>query len=70
MRRISQHKEGLIEGFTKKYHVKKLVYVEEFSSPEEAIACEKRLKKWKREWKIRLITELNPNWKDLYNDEF
>ena len=69
-RRILEHKEGKIKGFTQKYKVNQLVYYEEFGEADEAIQREKRLKKWKREWKIRLIHEENPSWKDLYSELF
>ena len=66
IRRIYEHKNDLIEGFTKKYNVHRLVYYEQTDSIETAILREKRLKKWKREWKINLIESMNPNWDDLY----
>ena len=66
IKRIFEHKRGLVEGFTKKYNVDKLVYYEKTDSIEEAIRQEKRLKKWKRNWKIELIEKRNPEWKDLY----
>jgi putative endonuclease len=66
VRRMYEHKEGLAEGFTKKYHVHRLVYFEQHSDIEAAIQKEKQLKKWNRAWKIRLIEETNPNWSDLY----
>jgi len=66
IKRIYEHKTELIEGFTQKYKVNHLVYFEQFSSPQEAITREKRLKKWKRAWKIELIEKENPDWKDLY----
>ena len=66
MRRVYEHKEGLIEGFTKKYHVKKLVYFEEYKDVHEAIAREKCIKRWKREWKEDLIDKTNPERNDLY----
>jgi putative endonuclease len=66
LRRIYDHKAGLIDGFTKKYNVNKLVYAQEFYNIEDAIACEKRLKKWQRQWKINLIEKYNLEWKDLY----
>ncbi len=65
-RRIHEHKEGLIEGFTKKYIVDRLVYLEAFQYIDQAIAREKALKRWKREWKIELIETANPEWKDFY----
>jgi putative endonuclease len=67
-RRICEHKEKIIKGFTSKYNVDKLVYVEECSDVREAIDYEKRLKKWNRHWKINLIEKNNPNWYDLYED--
>ena len=66
VRRVFEHKSELMKGFTKKYDVHKLVYFEQFDDVENAIRREKRLKKWKRAWKVRLIEELNPNWDDLY----
>ena len=65
-RRVWEHKQGLVEGFTKKYAVHRLVYCEAFARPQEAIRREKRLKKWNRAWKIQLIESTNPEWKDLY----
>ncbi len=70
IRRISEHKEGLIPGFTKKYKVYFLVYYETYDYGLTAIKREKQLKKWKRKWKIYLIEKDNPNWKDLYWDLF
>jgi len=67
-KRIFEHKEKLVKGFTEKYNVKKLVYFEETNSIEEAISREKQLKKWNREWKVNLINKLNPKWKDLYDE--
>ncbi len=64
-RRIYEHKKGLIDGFTKKYNLKDLVYFAETNSVQEAITKEKKLKKWNRAWKDRLITEANPQWEDL-----
>jgi putative endonuclease len=64
--RISAHKEKLIPDFTKKYNVDRLVYVEFHNSMDEAIAREKQLKEWKRDWKIQLIEKDNPQWIDLY----
>jgi putative endonuclease len=66
--RVWQHKNGLVEGFTLKYNVDKLVYCEPFADGESAITREKQLKRWKRSWKIRLIEEANPEWKDLYEE--
>jgi putative endonuclease len=66
IQRIWQHKEKLADGFTKKYDVDRLVYFEQTENVESAILREKQLKRWKRDWKIRLIEEENPNWDDLY----
>jgi putative endonuclease len=62
VRRIYEHRTGVVPGFTKRYRVHRLVYYEQFSDVEYAIQREKRLKKWNRTWRIRLIEELNPNW--------
>ena len=67
-RRISEHKSGMIEGFTKKYSINKLVYFESTADVNETILREKRLKKWKRQWKIDLIEKANPDWRDLSVD--
>jgi putative endonuclease len=64
-RRIYEHREGLIEGFTKRHTVKRLVYFEMFPTAADAIHREKRLKKYPRAWKINLILEHNPGWNDL-----
>lgn len=64
-RRLWEHKQGLVEGFTKKYGVHRLVYSESFARSSDAIQTEKRLKKWNRAWKIRLIESVNPDWRDL-----
>ena len=66
IRRIYEHKNKFGEGFTQKYNVHDLVYYEVTESVEGAIAREKQLKKWNREWKVRLIEKGNPDWKDLY----
>ena len=68
VRRAHQHKQKLLPGFTKKYGVNKLVYYEVFDDPSLAISREKQLKKWHREWKIRTIEHVNPNWDDLSNN--
>ncbi len=67
-RRIEAHRSGAVEGFTKEYQVDKLVYYELLESMYEAIQREKRLKRWNRAWKIRLIERMNPEWKDLCGD--
>ena len=63
--RIEAHRNGSVDGFTKQYGVHLLVYFEQHADMYEAIQREKRLKKWNRAWKIRLIQEANPEWKDL-----
>jgi putative endonuclease len=68
IRRVAEHKLQLVESFTKEYGVVKLVYFEQFGDPENAIKREKRLKKWKRDWKIALIEKDNPDWNDLYQE--
>lgn len=65
-RRIYEHKNGLADGFTKRYNVHKLVYAEPYNNVTDAIGREKRMKKWNRDWKIKLIEENNPDWNDLY----
>jgi len=65
LQRIAQHREGLFDGFTSKYGVKMLVWFEQHSTMEFAIQREKRLKKWKRGWKLDLIEQSNPDWCDL-----
>jgi len=66
--RIYEHKNEVVEGFTKKYKLKKLVYFEQYPSPKEAIAREKQLKNWHRQWKINLIKSFNPDFDDLYEN--
>ncbi len=67
-RRIYEHKSKLLDGFTEKYSLDKLVHCEAFYQIEDAIYREKCIKKWKRIWKIRLIEGENPDWNDLYED--
>ena len=64
-RRVAEHQEGLIAGFTQKYHLKRLVYFESYADVRDAIAREKQLKGWRRAKKIELIEALNPKWSDL-----
>jgi putative endonuclease len=66
--RIYQHKNKVIDGFTSKYNLSRLVYYESYDDPLTAIHREKQLKKWKRSWKIHLIEKYNPEWKELYSD--
>jgi len=63
--RLHQHRDGQVEGFTAKYGVHRLVWFEQHATMESAITREKRLKKWNRAWKLRLIEEGNPQWRDL-----
>ena len=65
--RIFLHREGKVDGFTKKYCVHTLVFYEVYEQINEAIAREKQLKEWKRDWKLELIESKNSNWKDLYD---
>lgn len=65
-RRVFEHKNNLVEGFTEKYKVHKLVYFEQTVNVYSAIEREKRMKAWKREWKVNLIEKENKNWDDLY----
>ena len=65
--RMAEHDQGLIEGFTKKYGIKVLVYYEHFETMPEAIQREKRLKEWRRAWKVRLIKGMNPEWHNLFD---
>ena len=66
VRRIHEHKSKVAAGFSKRYSVDRLVWFEIYDDPINAITREKELKKWRREWKIRLIEETNPQWIDLY----
>lgn len=68
--RMAEHKQGLCEGFAKKYGVKRLVYYEMHDTMDAAILRETRIKKWKRAWKVRLIHEMNPEWRDLFDDNW
>jgi putative endonuclease len=65
-KRVWEHREGLIEGFTKKYGCKTLVWFERHGSIEAAIIREKQMKEWQRAWKLRRIEEMNPDWNDLF----
>ncbi len=67
-RRIKEHKDGTIKGFTSRYNVHRLVYFELYDRIEDAILREKNVKEWKRAWKLDLIENLNPEWKDLHDD--
>jgi putative endonuclease len=65
VRRVYQHRNKLLPGFTARYGVDKLVWYEIYDDPTNAITREKDIKKWRRAWKIRLIEEMNPDWRDL-----
>ncbi len=67
IRRVWQHKENLLEGFTKKHQIHSLVYFEYHESIRTAIAREKDIKRWRRAWKLQLIEQSNPHWNDLYD---
>ena len=67
-RRVFEHKSGLIEGFTKKYNVNKLVYYEVLPDLKSAVKRERQLKNWHRKWKIKLIESMNKDWRDLYSE--
>ena len=68
MKRVYEHKNKLIDGFTKKYNITRLVYFEVFNNIEDAIRREKQIKGWVRKKKIALIESINPEWKDLYEE--
>ncbi|HCO94802.1 MAG TPA: hypothetical protein DIU00_12765 [Phycisphaerales bacterium] len=68
LKRVYEHRNNLVEGFTQKYDVHSLVYYEVYSDIVDVITREKRMKKWKRQWKIDLIEKSNPQWRDLYSD--
>jgi putative endonuclease len=67
-RRIYEHKNKSIKGFSSKYNINKLIYFEQFNDINEAIQREKQLKKWNRSWKDELIKKLNPKWNDLFDE--
>ena len=67
LKRVYEHKNNFVDGFTKKYCVHKLIYYEESNNIHSAIVREKQLKNWKRTWKIKIIEKFNPEWKDLYD---
>ena len=68
VKRIWEHKNNVVEGFTKKYGVHTLVWYEVHETMESAIGREKAIKNWKRDWKVKVIEEMNPQWRDLYAD--
>ena len=67
IKRIYEHKNNIIKGFTQKYNIHNLVYYEQTLDIISAIQREKNLKKWRRKWKLDLIEKINPSWQDLYN---
>ncbi|MBX9726027.1 MAG: GIY-YIG nuclease family protein [Rickettsiales bacterium] len=67
-RRMFEHREGVVKGFSKRYGLKMLVYWQAFDRIEQAIQQEKNMKRWSREWKINAILALNPDWNDLYHE--
>jgi len=68
IKRIYEHKNDLVDGFTKKYGIHRLVWYETHDSAESAITREKQMKKWKRAWKLKIIEQNNPKWNDLYEN--
>ena len=68
IRRSYEHREGLVPGFTKRYGLKLLVYFECYDDPTSAIQREKNIKHWSRAWKLELVSNANPQWRDLYTD--
>ena len=66
IKRVWEHRSSLVDGFTKRYGIHQLIWYELHESMESAIQREKRLKDWKRKWKVQLIEKTNPNWEDLY----
>jgi putative endonuclease len=66
VRRVWQHREGMIPGFTREYGIKSLVWYEQHESRESALVRERQMKKWRRAWKLREIEAVNPEWRDLY----
>ena len=68
VRRVYEHREGAIAGFTKTHGLKQLVHFEKYDAPMLAIQREKNIKHWSRAWKLDLVRSSNPKWRDLYND--
>lgn len=67
-KRVWQHKNDLADGFSKRYRVHTLVWYEVHETMESAITREKAIKEWRRAWKLKIIEDMNPNWRDLYDD--
>jgi putative endonuclease len=70
LKRVYEHKTNAVDGFTKDHHVHHLVFLEKHQNAEAAISREKRIKRWKREWKMNLIEQDNPKWEDLAQNWF
>ena len=68
IRRSYEHKEEIMPGFTRRYQIHKLLYYEQYTDVRDALAREKKLKKWRRKWKIDLINKFNPGWRDLRDE--
>ena len=68
VQRIWQHREGLVDGFTRRYQVKRLVWYERHEAMLSAISREKAIKRWRRQWKLELVERMNPDWRDLWPD--
>jgi putative endonuclease len=68
VRRVYQHRQKMVPGHSKRFHIERLVYFEVYDSPELAIQREKYIKHWSRAWKTNLIGQMNPTWRDLYDD--
>ena len=68
VRRVYEHREGAVPGFTKRYQTTQLVHFERYDEPSLAIQREKNIKHWSRDWKLKLVESSNPKWRDLYTD--
>ena len=68
VRRVHEHRNNLVDGHTKRYHIHQLVYFEIYSTARDAIQREKNIKHWPRAWKTRLIAQTNPTWRDLFDE--
>ena len=68
VRRVYEHREGAVPGFTRRYGLKQLVHFERYENPATAIQREKNIKHWSRAWKLDLVASSNPQWRDLYSD--
>ena len=68
VRRVHEHREGLVPGFAKRYGLKMIVYFERYGTPQSAIQRDKNIKHWPRAWKLNLVASANPQWRDLYKE--